>query len=139
MKECCNCKKLKKETEFGKLSKSLDGLQYKCKTCKKDYDKNYHSSRSGSQINKKRDSQKKRRKDNRKEINKYLKDNPCKCGESRLPCLDFHHLNDKKFNISSSVNRGVSLKKIFEEIKKCLVLCANCHRIETAREFNWYK
>jgi len=46
--------------------------------------------------------------------------------------LDFHHLgHDKLFNISD--NRGGNLKNLMNEIRKCTVLCKNCHAIETAR------
>lgn len=51
------------------------------------------------------------------------------CGEDRYWCLDFHHTNpsEKEYNISSLVRDG-SRQKIEEELKKCIVLCANCHR-----------
>lgn len=31
-----------------------------------------------------------------------------------------------------------SWDEILDEIKKCEVVCANCHRIRTAKQFNWY-
>lgn len=52
------------------------------------------------------------------------------CGEDHPACLDFHHLNplEKKFNIGSYITHGYSINKLLEEIKKCIILCANCHR-----------
>lgn len=41
--------------------------------------------------------------------------------------LDFHHIDDKKEQISQMVSSG-NLKRIKEEIEKCIVVCANCHR-----------
>lgn len=55
----------------------------------------------------------------------------CKeCGETHISCLDFHHTNpnEKDIEVSSAVCRSWSKKKIEDEIKKCIVLCANCHR-----------
>ena len=54
----------------------------------------------------------------------------CKCNDAR--CLDFHHLNpeDKKFTITNGVRYGYAINRIKEEIKKCIVLCANCHMKE---------
>ena len=57
-----------------------------------------------------------------------------KCGYSgkNYSSLVFHHLLDKKFSISYSCMRnkdGVSLENIIEEIKKCSILCSNCHKI----------
>ena len=53
------------------------------------------------------------------------------CGERHPATLQFHHLNseDKMFNIGDAVRDGISLDKIKQEIKKCIVLCANCHAI----------
>lgn len=49
------------------------------------------------------------------------------CGEKDIACLDFHHLGDKEFTISSEM-RNKSKEAIQAEIDKCVVLCANCHR-----------
>lgn len=53
------------------------------------------------------------------------------CGETHPACLEFHHINpqEKKFTIGRQ-ERRVSLKSLQEEIAKCRVLCANCHRKE---------
>lgn len=51
------------------------------------------------------------------------------CGYSKCKeALDFHHVNpnEKDFNISGSHSR--SWEKIELELKKCVLLCANCHR-----------
>jgi hypothetical protein len=44
---------------------------------------------------------------------------------------DYDHIGDDKvMNISKLINRG-SAKKVKEEIKKCELVCANCHRERT--------
>lgn len=60
----------------------------------------------------------------------YKKHLECeKCGEDHPACLDFHHEQEKSIGVSELVNRRNSSKKrIKEEISKCTVLCANCHR-----------
>ena len=57
------------------------------------------------------------------------------CGEKDVCCLDFHHLYNKSFNLASA--REVSTERIKEEIKKCIVLCANCHRKLHAGKINF--
>ena len=50
------------------------------------------------------------------------------CGYNKcLEALDFHHLENysKEFNISSNIR---SIDKCLEEIKKCILVCSNCHR-----------
>ena len=53
------------------------------------------------------------------------------CGQRHPATLHFHHLNseDKAFNISEAIDKGLSLDTIKKEIEKCIVLCANCHFI----------
>jgi hypothetical protein len=57
------------------------------------------------------------------------------CGENHPACLDFHHIDpsQKKFSVSTRRDRP-SLKQLQEEIAKCQVLCANCHRKEHYRQ-----
>jgi len=52
------------------------------------------------------------------------------CGYNKCnDALDFHHLNSKEKEFGLSV-RGLtrSWKKIKEELDKCILVCANCHR-----------
>ena len=68
-----------------------------------------------------------------KKIAEYKLSLKCeKCGEGHPSCLDFHHKNplDKDCSIGNVVNRGWGWKRIEEEMEKCEVLCANCHRKE---------
>ena len=53
----------------------------------------------------------------------------CICGFNSYPeALDFHHVNpeEKEFPLSSNVMK--SLEKQLKEAKKCILVCANCHR-----------
>lgn len=52
------------------------------------------------------------------------------CGYKRfVQAMDFHHLNpnDKKFQIAARIG-NLSYIKILDELSKCILLCANCHR-----------
>jgi hypothetical protein len=50
------------------------------------------------------------------------------CGYKKcLSAIEFHHVTEgKKFELSSVGSR--SLRQIQDEISKCVVICANCHR-----------
>ncbi len=54
-----------------------------------------------------------------------------RCPEREACALDFHHLGGKLYTISHMVQIGLGWAKIEAEIKKCIILCANCHRKET--------
>lgn len=51
------------------------------------------------------------------------------CKENDPRCLDYHHLypHKKKFSIGS-VPSSIPDKAFAIEMKKCVVICANCHR-----------
>jgi hypothetical protein len=49
------------------------------------------------------------------------------CGEKDHVVLQFHHEHSKEFNVSDSKLLSRSWDRILHEIKKCVVLCANCH------------
>lgn len=74
-----------------------------------------------------------------KEYKKTLKCN--RCPENHPACLEFHHKdrNKKEKTISFIFKRtGWGIKRVMEEISKCEILCANCHRKETSKEEGWY-
>lgn len=62
-----------------------------------------------------------------------LKSAPCSdCGYTYPPyVMQFDHIGlDKAANISTLVANGAS-KLLHEELKKCELVCANCHAIRT--------
>jgi hypothetical protein len=63
----------------------------------------------------------------------YLREHPCvDCGEGDPVVLEFDHLRDKKFGVAQGF-RDREWQSVLDEIAKCEVVCANCHRRRTAR------
>jgi len=61
-------------------------------------------------------------------FNEWKKTLSCsKCGEHDVACLEFHHCDptEKEQTVIKMVARG--LKSVLKELKKCVVVCANCH------------
>ena len=54
------------------------------------------------------------------------------CGQRSLEVLDFDHLRDKVANVSVMLVQDSTLADVIDEIAKCEVRCANCHRRRTA-------
>lgn len=52
-----------------------------------------------------------------------------RCGERDFYCLEFHHRDPKTklFTVGQHFNH-MAWGRVLEEIAKCDVLCANCHR-----------
>ncbi len=72
----------------------------------------------------------------REEIRAFVRgvkeNSPCQDCNKNYPyyVMDFDHLEDKKFDINFLASTGrIGALKV--EIKKCEVVCANCHRIRT--------
>lgn len=67
-----------------------------------------------------------------------LEEGCSRCGIKKLGVLEFHHTNEdeKSFTISSKYLSGQeNWKSVKEEIKKCEVICSNCHSLETKTDY----
>jgi hypothetical protein len=66
-----------------------------------------------------------------KQILKELKINGCSiCGyNNNHSVLEFHHVNpkDKSFPIAHGI-RNHTNERVADELNKCVLLCANCHK-----------
>lgn len=58
------------------------------------------------------------------------------CGISHPAVLQFHHRDraNKSFTIANVASRATSVKQITNEMKKCDVVCVNCHAKRHWRE-----
>lgn len=70
----------------------------------------------------------------------YLTEHTCvDCGIDDPIVLEFDHVRgDKITSISNMVNNCCAYEKILNEIKKCDVRCANCHRIKTTKQLGYW-
>lgn len=64
-----------------------------------------------------------------------------KCGNKDPRVLDYDHIDEKnKIDIVSRMaGQTISMKILKNEIRKCQILCANCHRIKTFETRNYNK
>jgi hypothetical protein len=127
MKQCPKCKQEKPLSEFNKNNRRVDGLQRICRTCTREADnKSYLKSyQTNSKIRLDRNTETLKRKS--EWINSFKVNGCSKCEEKRYHVLDFHHTDPTQKEMHIGSKKG-SYKKIEQEIKKCIVLCSNCHR-----------
>lgn len=128
MKECYKCGETKEKTEFSVNEKKKDGLNSECKECQKKYFKEYYKNNKEKCIKAvmQNNFSKKAFFDNLK-----IKTGCKHCGYKDHPAaLQFHHTDPKSkvFNIGSNYHLPIEI--IQQEIDKCIILCANCHKIE---------
>lgn len=119
-KFCSNCNSIKQLSEFHKRYNNWQSI---CKSCKKETDREWYKNNSKKKV---------RNYEYIKEttdfVRKYKQSIGCKfCSEKEGVALEFHHINDdKEDNVSNLIKHG--RKKVIEEIKKCEIICCNCHR-----------
>ena len=106
-------------------------MPYKDKEKKKERDRKYYLAHREELKEKQKKKDLKRHKEIRKWFFDYKSTLKCeKCFERDPVCLDFHHIDpDKKeITIARAIQTRWSKTSILKEIEKCIVLCANCHR-----------
>lgn len=135
LKTCKKCGEDKPYEMFAKNRRRKDGYQDWCRACIKVRDAEQYAN------NKDRFASwsKNRRLSVRKQVFEYLLTHPCvECGERDIIVLEFDHRTQttKRFDVMSATH-GHSWKTVLEEIKKCDVVCANCHKRRTAKMLNW--
>lgn len=128
-KKCNMCQEiLPKTKEFFATRTDRKTLTYQsnCRNCQKEYRKKHYEKNKAKYIQKSSNYVKKT-----VEWFNNLKDGlECEiCGENRYWVLEFHHKDpsNKESEVASLVRKS-NRDKILKEIKKCLVLCSNCHK-----------
>lgn len=139
MKKCSKCQEEKLDKDFYIKNKKTGTLQSACIACHKIVSKIHYENNTELVKARSRSNRSKYKDRNCDIIINYLLANPCKCGETDILVLDFHHLDkeSKVCEVSKLINSDENL--LWLEIAKCQVLCANCHRRETHKDFNTYK
>ena len=114
MKLCKYCNKYYSESEFhvALTTKKKIYRRLKCKSC-------YRATKQ------------KLKKKGQQWLVDYKKKHKCsKCGIADYRVLEFHHPYDKEFSISHAFHHDhYSFERIKKEVYKCIVICANCHKI----------
>lgn len=128
MKKCSACQTTKDLVDFHKGQYSKDGYQSKCKECnKKAALAKYHSSTDNKSVYGNR--AKSLKKELKLSVDSLKAKKGCSnCVENSPCCLDFHHINgDKEYTISKFITLK-NKNRLEQEIRKCTIVCANCHR-----------
>lgn len=111
-KICTKCKQELPIEDFNWRDKNKGTKRSECKYCHTKFMKEIYDSKKGFVS----------------EIKSKIK---CrKCGESKSYMLDFHHLDPtvKEADVARMTSNTYRIDRILDEIQKCIVFCANCHR-----------
>lgn len=141
LKQCSKCGQWKNEEEFNWRWKALGKRHAACRACHKLERDNYYENTREKYIAGVMISKNARREEGRRYINDYLSTHLCvDCGEGDPVVLEFNHVRGKKRDsIAQLIVNSSPIEVIQAEIDKCDVVCSNCHRRRTAKQFGWKK
>jgi hypothetical protein len=125
-KYCRPCETWKSTDEFYKNGHNVGGAprySYRCKSCE--------SEKYGGKFTRRNVYRHDRYRGRKQDVLDYLGTSGCKCGEARLPALQFHHNGDKLEDLARLIGHMTNKEWKSGEWKfeadKCVVMCANCH------------
>lgn len=126
MKTCTQCQQSLGLDQFNKRARAKDGYANECKQCHRVRTRQWY--RDNSEVV---HARRKRQYDAiQAKIQEYKVETGCAfCDETYHRCLQFHHTDPsvKEYNLSDVATKGYTWNKAMNEIKKCIVVCGNCH------------
>lgn len=133
-KICPWCKTEKKLEQYHKNKRTIDGLTNHCASCLRERGNKRYQSTGDAKARMSRDARK-------LDLINILGGSCCHCGltpseEWPLACFDFHHNGDKTAEPARllQLKSEAAINRATEEIKKCIVLCGNCHKRHHSNE-----
>jgi hypothetical protein len=130
--KCYRCGEFKPAEDFAWRRKERNQRQSFCRVCWSACHREHYLANKEQYVANARERKRRLRRERFPWIIDYLARHPCcDCGETDPVVLEFDHLRDKEFEITHALPFR-SWQKILDEIAKCEVVCANCHRRRTA-------
>jgi 5-methylcytosine-specific restriction endonuclease McrA len=132
LRTCARCRITKVITEFPERAVGSGRRHGHCRACKAQYQKEWYEKNKERHKANVAAIRRVRIRRNRVII-EAAKSAPCMdCGRKFPPyVMDFDHVVGTKRGTIASWYVSISEKALLEEIAKCEVVCANCHRIRT--------
>ncbi|MHA2281537.1 MAG: hypothetical protein ACXAC5_11880 [Promethearchaeota archaeon] len=141
MKICSKCKKKKSLNEFSFKDKKASKRQSQCKLCLKENNRRHYENNTDLYKERATSFRNRRKKESYEFVWGYLETHPCvDCGETDPVVLEFDHVRGHKIKaISKMIADTHPMQDLANEVKKCEVRCANCHRRKTAQTSGFYQ
>lgn len=132
-RKCCRCGLSKPIDAFAWRRQAIGQRDSFCRPCRAAYGREHYAANRQRYIDQARVQKQRLALKPTKFLIKYFETHPCvDCTERDPVVLEFDHLRDKCFDIGAALPYR-NWQSILDEIEKCEVVCANCHRRRTAR------
>jgi hypothetical protein len=132
-RRCYRCRDLKPIEDFAWRRRAKGQHDSFCRPCRSAYGREHYQANRQRYIDQAGKVKRRLTRERTLYLLEFFKTHPCvDCGERDPVVLEFDHLRDKSFAIGPSLSRR-GWQDILDEMKKCEVVCANCHRRRTAK------
>jgi hypothetical protein len=132
-RKCYRCGAIKPLEDFSWRRRAKGQRDSFCRPCRSAYGREHYEANRQRYIDQATESKRKLRLARTTYLIEYFETHPCvDCGETDPVVLEFDHLRDKAFAIGPALSQR-RWQSILDEMEKCEVVCANCHRRRTAR------
>jgi hypothetical protein len=130
------CGRCRRELPLDAFNRMGEGRQHWCRECFRAY------FRERGDVHRRQVAERQRRISEaaRAVVVDHLARHPCvDCGERDVAVLEFDHVEAKTQDVAFLISHGASPERLSEEIARCEVRCANCHRRVTAHRSGWIR
>jgi len=132
-RRCGRCGQVKPIEQFAWRRIKRGQRDNMCRPCRSEYGKEHYAANRQHYI----DAEARRKHAKAEErmgfLIEFFRSHPCTdCGEGDPLVLEFDHVGEKSFDVGKGI-RDRSWQSVLDEIAKCEVVCANCHRRRTVR------
>lgn len=132
LRRCGRCGEFKPTPEFAWRRVRRGQLDNYCRPCRAAYKQEHYARHRERYVAKAMRRKNALAAERAAYLVEFFRERACvDCGELDPLVLEFDHLGDKKFDISRGL-RDRNWQAVLDEIAKCDVVCANCHRRRTA-------
>ena len=140
-KVCNHCGRELSLEEYNWRYQALGVRQSCCRECQKKQKSDWYLRNKDTERERLRSQKAENRASLQAFIWEYLKSHPCiDCGETDPRVLEFDHVRgDKHSSVSKMVTDNRSLAIVQQEIDKCEVRCANCHRRRHYKQYGGFR
>ena len=140
MKNCNHCGLYLPDEAFNWRNRLLGIRHVTCRNCQKEYQQKWYEGHKDTHLANVQSRKVEARQEARQFVLEYLYSHPCsKCGETDPIVLEFDHIRGKEEEIARLITNGASIDRLEKEMRRCQVLCSNCHRRKTAKEQGWFR
>lgn len=128
--KCYRCGEVKPDDQFAWRRRKRNQRDSFCRPCRAAYKREHYLANKQRYIDQAAASKGKLRRKRTEYLIEYFVTHPCRdCGETDPVVLEFDHVDphQKAFAIGTALSYR-NWQTILDEIEKCEVVCANCHR-----------